>query len=133
MPSSPAFSASSHSLIKGTCYKAGNFSRDYRQRAWVAAQPTPQGHPKAAIRRPDFRAAYRFNRDHLGQIVRGTVEETLNGPLEAEAERLCDATSCERTTAAAQSRRAALAQGALSCGIHQKTDADLAPLALADP
>jgi hypothetical protein len=30
-------------------------------------------------------------RDHLGQIVRGTVEETLNALLEAEATRLCNA------------------------------------------
>jgi hypothetical protein len=28
-------------------------------------------------------------RDHLGRIVRGTVEETLNAMLEAEADRLC--------------------------------------------
>lgn len=30
-------------------------------------------------------------RDHLGKIVRGSVEETLNGLLDAEADRLCDA------------------------------------------
>ena len=38
-------------------------------------------------------------RDHLGQIVRGTVEETLNSLLEAEADRLCDAARYERTEA----------------------------------
>ena len=30
-------------------------------------------------------------REHLGRIVRGTVEETLNAMLEAEADRLCNA------------------------------------------
>jgi len=38
-------------------------------------------------------------RDHLGRIVRGTVEETLNAMLEAEAERLCNAGRYERTQA----------------------------------
>jgi putative transposase len=36
-------------------------------------------------------------RDHLGRIVRGTVEETLNAMLEAEADRLCNAGRYERT------------------------------------
>ncbi len=30
-------------------------------------------------------------REHLGHIVRGTVEETLNAMLEVEADRLCNA------------------------------------------
>ncbi|MCP1748697.1 MULTISPECIES: hypothetical protein [Bradyrhizobium] len=30
-------------------------------------------------------------RDHLGEMVRGTVEETLNAMLEAEADQLCGA------------------------------------------
>jgi hypothetical protein len=34
--------------------------------------------------------------DHLGQVVRGTVEETLNAMLEAEAEQLCQAARYER-------------------------------------
>ena len=38
-------------------------------------------------------------RDHLGRIVRGTVEETLNAMLEAEADRLCNAERYERTQA----------------------------------
>ena len=38
-------------------------------------------------------------RDHLGRIVRGTVEETLNAMLEAEADRLCNASRYERTGA----------------------------------
>jgi len=35
-------------------------------------------------------------RDHLGQIVRSTVEETLNQMLDAEADRLCNAEKFER-------------------------------------
>src|SRR3981189_1544676 len=38
-------------------------------------------------------------RAHLGHIVRGTVEETLNAMLEAEADRLCNAERYERTAA----------------------------------
>jgi putative transposase len=30
-------------------------------------------------------------KDHLGKLVRSTVEETLNGMLDAEADRLCNA------------------------------------------
>ncbi len=29
-------------------------------------------------------------RDHLGEMVRGTVEETLNAMLDAETDQLCD-------------------------------------------
>ena len=36
-------------------------------------------------------------RDHLGEVVRGTVEETLNGLLDAEADRLCNAGRYERS------------------------------------
>jgi len=36
-------------------------------------------------------------KDHLGEIVRGTVEETLNAMLDADADRLCNATKYERT------------------------------------
>jgi putative transposase len=38
-------------------------------------------------------------RDHLGRIVRGTVEETLNAMLELEADGLCNASRYERTAA----------------------------------
>ena len=38
-------------------------------------------------------------RDHLGKIVRGSVEETLNALLEAEADRLCNARRYERSEA----------------------------------
>jgi len=36
-------------------------------------------------------------KEHLGEIVRGTVEETLNALLDAEAEHLCGARRYERT------------------------------------
>ena len=36
-------------------------------------------------------------KEHLGEIVRGTVQETLNALLEEEAERLCNAKRYERT------------------------------------
>jgi putative transposase len=36
-------------------------------------------------------------KDHLDSVVRGTVEETLNALLEAEAEKLCGAGRYERT------------------------------------
>jgi len=35
--------------------------------------------------------------DHLGELVRGTVEETLNSMLDAEADSLCNAARYERT------------------------------------
>jgi len=37
-------------------------------------------------------------KNHLGEIVRSTVEETLNGLLDAEADRLCNAKRYERTS-----------------------------------
>lgn len=42
--------------------------------------------------------------EHLGQIVRGTVEETLNSLLDAEADRLCRAKRYERTAERADTR-----------------------------
>ena len=38
-------------------------------------------------------------RDHLGEMVRGTVEETLNAMLDAEADQLCGADRYERSQA----------------------------------
>jgi putative transposase len=35
--------------------------------------------------------------DHLGEMIKGTVEDTLNALLDAEADRLCQATKYERT------------------------------------
>jgi putative transposase len=43
-------------------------------------------------------------KDHLGSLVRKTVEETLNGMLDAEAEQLCNAGRYERTEARKDSR-----------------------------
>jgi len=37
--------------------------------------------------------------EHLGEVVRSTVEETLNAMLDAESDRLCCAERCERTQA----------------------------------
>ena len=42
--------------------------------------------------------------DHLGELVRGSVEETLNALLDAEADRLCNAAQYERTPARKDSR-----------------------------
>ena len=41
---------------------------------------------------------------HLGELVRGTVEETLNKLLDAEAEQLCNAARYERTSARTDTR-----------------------------
>jgi putative transposase len=42
--------------------------------------------------------------DHLGQVVRSTVEETLNGLLDAEADRVCGATRYERSASRRDTR-----------------------------
>ena len=42
--------------------------------------------------------------DHLGELVRGTVEETLNNLLDAEADQLCNAARYERTAARKDTR-----------------------------
>ena len=54
-------------------------------------------------------------RDHLGEVVRGTVEETLNGLLDAEADRLCNAARYERN----EQRRDTRA-GYYERGLHTK-------------
>ena len=38
-------------------------------------------------------------RDHFGEMVRGTVEETLNAMLDAEADRLCGSRTVHRQSA----------------------------------
>jgi putative transposase len=43
-------------------------------------------------------------RDHLGEMVRGTVEETPNGMLDAEADQLCGAGRYERSQARQDTR-----------------------------
>ena len=41
---------------------------------------------------------------HLGEVVRGTVEETLNAKLNAKADRVCRAERYERTAARRDTR-----------------------------
>ncbi|MGO9826838.1 MAG: transposase [Steroidobacteraceae bacterium] len=43
-------------------------------------------------------------REHLGEIVRGTVEETLNAMLDAEVDQLCGAGRYERSKARQDTR-----------------------------
>ncbi len=43
-------------------------------------------------------------KEHLGEIVRGTAQETLNVLLEEEADRLCNARRYERTNARKDTR-----------------------------
>src|ERR1022692_3441519 len=54
-------------------------------------------------------------RDHLGEMVRGTVEETLNAMLDAEADQLCGAGRYERSEAR-QDTRAGSYERCLSTG-----------------
>ncbi len=54
-------------------------------------------------------------RDHLGEIVRGTVEGTLNTMLDAEADRLCGAERYERTGGRKDTRA-----GAYERSLHTK-------------
>jgi len=54
-------------------------------------------------------------RDHLGEMVRGTVEEALNAMLDAEADRLCGAARYERS----ESRRDTRA-GSYERALHTK-------------
>ena len=42
--------------------------------------------------------------DHLGEMVRSTVEETLNAMLDAEADQLCGAKRTQRSSGQRQSR-----------------------------
>jgi hypothetical protein len=52
---------------------------------------------------------------HLDRVVRGTVEETLNALLDAEADRLCNAQRYERTEARRDTRA-----GHYERGLHTK-------------
>jgi putative transposase len=52
---------------------------------------------------------------HLDRVVRGTVEETLNALLDAEADRLCNAQRYERTDARRDTRA-----GHYERGLHTK-------------
>ena len=54
-------------------------------------------------------------REHLGEMVRGTVEETLNAMLDAEADQLCNAGRYERSEARRDTRA-----GYYERGLHTK-------------
>ena len=54
-------------------------------------------------------------REHLGELVRGTVEETLNNLLDAEADQLCNAARYERSDARKDTRA-----GYYERGLHTK-------------
>jgi len=58
----------------------------------TVAQDVKEAGLKDAIRIDQSRVE-----DHLGEVVRSTVEQTLNGLLDAEADRLCQARRYERT------------------------------------
>ncbi len=57
-------------------------------------------------------------RDHLGEMVRGTVEEALNAMLDAEADRLCGAGRYERSEARTDTRA-----GSYDRSLHTKAGA----------
>src|SRR6266478_6601851 len=50
-------------------------------------------------------------KSHLDRVVRGTVEETLNALLDAEADRLCNAQRYERSEARRDTRAGHYARG----------------------
>jgi transposase-like protein len=52
-------------------------------------------------------------KSHLDRVVRGTVEETLNALLDAEADRLCNAQRYERSAARRDSRAGHYERGVL--------------------
>jgi len=54
-------------------------------------------------------------KDHLGELVRGSVEETLNNLLDAEADQLCNAARYERSKARENTRA-----GYYERGLHTK-------------
>lgn len=57
-------------------------------------------------------------KDHLGEMVRGTVEEALNALLDAEADRLCGAGRYERTKGRQDTRA-----GSYERSLHTKAGA----------
>jgi putative transposase len=52
-------------------------------------------------------------KNHLDRVVRGSVEETLNALLDAEADRLCNAQRYERSAARQDNRNVSNADGQL--------------------
>jgi putative transposase len=66
-------------------------------------------------------------RGHLDRVVRGTVEETLNALLDAEADRLCNAQRYERTEARRDTRAGHYERRLLSNGSELLTGIWSAP------
>ena len=70
-------------------------------------EPTNQG--RAAQEMTNLGQVIRIDegriQEHLGEVVRSTVEETLNAMLDAEADRLCQAARYERTEARKELKR----------------------------
>jgi hypothetical protein len=66
-------------------------------------------------------------RDHLGEMVRGTVEETLNAMLDAEADQLCGASHYERGWLAVGGLNAALARVFATCVFLSSSICDREP------
>ena len=60
-------------------------------------------------------------RDHLDGVVRKTVEETLNGLLEAEADQLCKARRYERTDSRRDTSSAACVRYRKRAAVEQAT------------
>ena len=62
-------------------------------------------------------------RDHLGEMVRGTVEETSNAMLDAEADQLCGAGRYERSQARGRTPELAATKSNLNKKIYAKIEA----------
>ena len=56
-------------------------------------------------------------KDHLGEMVRGTVEEALNAMLDAEADQLCGAGRYERNAGRRDTRA-----GSYDRSLHTKAE-----------
>jgi transposase-like protein len=69
-------------------------------------EPTSQGEARQEVAKLDqvIQIDEGKIQAHLGEVVRSTVEETLNAPLDAEADRLCRAERYERTEARKDTR-----------------------------
>jgi putative transposase len=59
-------------------------------------------------------------KSHLDRVVRGTVEETLNALLDAEADRLCNAQRYERSASRRDSQQPARAHPARDPAAHAR-------------
>ena len=73
-------------------------------RKWVLVEFTPHVGEEKIERRPVITIDDQRIKSHLDRVVRGTVEETLNALLDAEADRLCNAQRYERSAARRDTR-----------------------------